>query len=72
VITRWAPPEENPTEKYIRFVVSKMESVDSAEQVIDLNDRNILYELIPAIIRFENGASLDESDIVAGINAERS
>lgn len=70
IISRWAPPKENPTEKYIAYVVNHMSGVSSDTEKLDLSENTTLFELIQAIIKFENGKELDELHIVNGIMAE--
>ena len=52
IITRWAPPSENDTESYIRFVASRSEVDPDAE----LQPRDIrLRAIAEAMSRFERG-----------------
>lgn len=48
-VTRWAPPPNNPTEKYIRFVadackVSPMQPLDFCEMALPITKAIILFE----------------------------
>lgn len=52
IISRFAPPSENDTEVYIRFVSAKMKIPDT--QVISTHSE--LLQLMTAIIRMENTA----------------
>lgn len=56
-ITRWAPPNENPTAAYIA-AVAKGTGI-AAKAVIDFNNRDTLYKTIRAIARQENGKDAD-------------
>jgi hypothetical protein len=53
MITRWAPPRKNNTESYILVVSERMRV--SANQDIDLNNRETLRAMVEAIIMHENG-----------------
>jgi hypothetical protein len=53
IIDRWAPPVENNTEAYIRAVADGLGV--KPEAVIDLDDVNVMFPLVKAIIRHENG-----------------
>lgn len=66
VITKWAPPHENDTEKYIRNVEewSKIPS----DTKIDLADHSTLRRLIAAIIRQETSAKVSYRDVQDGLD----
>lgn len=67
IISRWAPPNENNTQSYIKSV-SLAVSVDPEEE-ISLNNKNIMMSLIKAIIKHENGEQpYSEQQILNGIN----
>lgn len=67
IISRWAPPNENDTQSYIKSV-SLSVGVDSEEE-ISLNNKNIMMSLIKAIIKHENGEQpYSEQQILNGIN----
>lgn len=53
VIERWAPPVENDTKAYIRFV-SKMTGF-APDETVNLHEYNTLRPIVEAIIRHENG-----------------
>jgi hypothetical protein len=53
IIDRWAPPKENKTEIYIRFVADKLGVSDG--EVIDVTDMEIAVPLARAIIWKECG-----------------
>ena len=52
IIRRWAPPSENDTEAYIKFVAERMEIEPMA--MID-NSIEAYLPLVQSIIRMENG-----------------
>jgi hypothetical protein len=54
IIGRWAPPNENNTESYIRQVAARLGV--SPEERIDVYDYRTMRALAEAIIRHENGA----------------
>lgn len=54
VISRWAPPNENNTEAYIRQVATRVGV--SPDGWIDIYDYRTMRVLVEAIIRHENGA----------------
>ncbi|AZE35247.1 Phage capsid and scaffold [Pseudomonas chlororaphis subsp. aureofaciens] len=54
IIGRWAPPNENNTESYIRQVAGRLGV--SPEERIDVYDYRTMRALAEAIIRHENGA----------------
>lgn len=61
IIKRWAPPNENDTQAYIRSV-SQATGTD-ADKPIDLNDSRKLFPLLQAIIKHENGTQPYEYDV---------
>lgn len=54
IVKRWAPPNENDTQAYIRSV-STATGTD-ADKPIDLTDSRKLFPLLQAIIKHENGS----------------
>lgn len=54
VIGRWAPPNENNTEAYIRQVATRVGV--SPDGQIDIYDYRTMRTLVEAIIRHENGS----------------
>ena len=54
IIGRWAPPNENNTESYVRQVAIRVGV--SPDGRIDVYDYKIMRALVEAIIRHENGA----------------
>ena len=65
IISRWAPPSENNTEKYIEFVCKKLD----VKQLDDLDNSIEHYlPLVKAIIQMENGMQpYDDELIVEGM-----
>lgn len=54
IVKRWAPPNENDTQSYIRSV-ARATGTD-ADKPIDLTDSRKLFPLLQAIIKHENGS----------------
>lgn len=75
VIARWAPPNENDTDAYIRAVSAAVGV--GAEEGIDIHDHVVLRPLVLAIIRHENGempytdAEIDGGLVLAGVEPPR-
>lgn len=71
VIGRWAPPNENQTDKYISFVAASVGVAPDHELTFD---RQQLFLLAKAIARKENGRRPDGADwftdaqILAGVD----
>jgi hypothetical protein len=53
IISRWAPASENDTQAYISSVAQA--TGVSADQRIDVTDSRIMFPLLEAIIKHENG-----------------
>ena len=71
IIARWAPPNENDTEAYVRAVA---ESVGvEADHPINVHDYEVMRPLVLSIIRHENGrqpysdAEIDAGLVLAGV-----
>lgn len=64
MITRWAPPKENHTEKYIQFV-SDYAGIP-ADDSIDINNREMMIRIVAGMSKMENGREADMSDVIAG------
>ena len=65
IIRRWAPPSENDTEAYIKFVAKRMEI-----EPMDMIDNSIegYLPLVKSIIQMENGMQpYDDELIVEGM-----
>lgn len=71
LIERWAPPVENHTEAYVRFVAKAVGAVPDAS--VDVHRYEVLRPLVVAIVRFENGmqpysdAQIDKALALAGV-----
>lgn len=61
IIKRWAPPNENDTQAYIRSVA--LATGTDADKPIDLTDSRKLFPLLQAIIKHENGTQPYEYDV---------
>lgn len=61
IIKRWAPPNENDTQAYIRSVAQATGT--EADKPIDLTDSRKLFPLLQAIIKHENGTQPYEYDV---------
>ena len=67
IISRWAPPNENDTQSYIKSVSAAVGVLPDDE--ISLNNKNVMMSLIKAIIKHENGEQpYSEEQILNGIN----
>lgn len=66
IVSRYAPSNENKTDKYIENVSAW--SGISPDQIIDPYSKADLIRLIPAIIRQENGRHIDQKVVEKGID----
>lgn len=64
MIRRWAPPIENDTERYIRFV-ARAASLDP-DQAIDTRNRRVMVPIVAAMSRIENGVPAHLTEVEAG------
>lgn len=64
MIRRWAPPLENDTERYIRFV-ARAASLDP-DQAIDTRNRRVMVPIVAAMSRIENGVPAHLTEVEAG------
>lgn len=64
MITRWAPPSENHTQTYIRFVATAI-GVDP-DQPLDTLDPKTMIPFTAAISQVENGVKADPLAVEAG------
>jgi len=72
IIARWAPPSDNnPTDKYITYVASKVRVAPSAP--LTLSDETTMVKLLDAMTRYENGPinPFGNDIILAGVRAAR-
>lgn len=60
IISRWAPPAENPTEKYIAFVADKIDVEEN--EPIDVDEH--MLDLLDAISHFEIGYQPYSDDVM--------
>lgn len=68
LIGRWAPPEENNTDGYIRHVSDRLGVAPG--QPLDLDDERVLTKLAKAITRHENGSvPYTDDQIQEGVRA---
>ena len=67
IISRYAPPNENETESYIKSMANQLGV--AADEVIDLSSVAVLAVLLRAIIRHENGEQpYSDEQILKGIH----
>lgn len=64
MITRWAPPKENHTEKYIK-TVSEYAGIP-ADDPININNREMMIRIVAGMSKVENGVEAVISDVIAG------
>lgn len=64
MIDRYAPPSENPTSAYLRFVAER--SGVSPDYVIDITNRALMIEIVSAISHFENGVPAERRAVELG------
>jgi hypothetical protein len=75
IISRWAPPNENNTNAYIRAVAA--DTGQDADQILDTHRFDHLLPLTKAIIRHENGqqpytdVELTKGLVLAGVEPEK-
>ena len=70
IVTRWAPPSENPTQTYIKYVALRMAHLGYAEEGVDMRDirldmRNpeVIVDLMMVMTKFESGSYIQAKDI---------
>lgn len=63
-ISRYAPPSENHTDAYIRFVATKAHLGD--EEHIDTLSKGVMVPLVAAMSEMENGVAANLEDVNAG------
>ena len=69
IVSRWAPPSENPTAKYVEYVAKR--AGVSPDQPININDPALLTNITAGIIQFENGAAastISPADLSEGVS----
>jgi hypothetical protein len=67
IIKRYAPTNENDTAAYIDYV-SKMRMHKNPDDVLNLNDKETVVQLVYAMSYFENGSSPNMAEIEQGWN----
>jgi hypothetical protein len=65
IINRWAPPIENDTGEYVRFMEKKTGFPKT--QVLDMRCPSVLMFLCRAIIHFENGGDPYSHEVFYGV-----
>ena len=65
IIYRWAPPNENSTENYVKTVV--LRSGIQADATINKTDGDSISKIVSAISYVENGTPANENDILQGL-----
>lgn len=63
-ISRWAPPVENDTENYIRFVCKTAEVGENCEP--DLYNKVVMCRIVAAMSQMENGVPAIMADVEKG------
>lgn len=53
MITRWAPPHENPTNRYVDYIARKLGV--GPDEKIDVCAPGVMRKFIEGIVQFENG-----------------
>lgn len=64
IVERWAPRNENETEKYIQFVCKDTELLQNT--AIQYEDKNTMCKLVGAMAFVECGQRIEISEIVKG------
>lgn len=64
MIGRWAPPSENDTAAYVRYVSDCAEI--GPDTPVDTRDRSVMRAIVGAMARMENGADTDLSAMDEG------
>lgn len=63
-INRWAPPVENPTDKYLEFVCAQVGM--PADACPRISNKKIMCDIVAAMSHFENGVPAVMEDIYKG------
>lgn len=64
MISRYAPENENHTEKYISYVAQS--AVVSPDEVLDVKNKNTMILVVCAISKMENGVPANINDVLEG------
>jgi len=66
IINRWAPPHENPTDKYAHHIAVVLNK--GLTSYIDVYEYDTMFNLVKSIIHFENGVQpYDDATINQGL-----
>lgn len=66
IIERWAPPHENPTDKYAHHIAVVLNK--GVTSYIDVYEYDTMFNLVKSIIHFENGVQpYDDATINQGL-----
>ena len=66
MVSRWAPPKENRTDRYIK-AVSDYAGIP-ADDPININNRELMIRIVAGMSKGENGKEADMSDGIAAWN----
>lgn len=64
IVERWAPRNENATEKYIQYVCKEMNF--TPDQTFSYEDKDTMCKLVAAMAFMECGQHIDEREIEKG------
>lgn len=64
MISRWAPPSENNTGSYVRYV-SDAAHYD-CDTTVDIKDKNLMVKIVSAMSFVENGLKANPADVMSG------
>lgn len=64
MISRWAPPEENHTDNYIRAVATAAKV--SPDQLLETKSRETMIPIVAAMSAVENGVPARMADVAEG------
>jgi hypothetical protein len=69
IIFRWAPPNENATEAYVREVKKRISQVAGQSDRVNLHNPQVMAVMVTAIIHHENGGVPYSDDVIrAGVH----
>lgn len=72
IVTRWAPPAENPTQTYIKYVALRMANlgycdsggcVDMMDTRLDMRNPEVVIDLMVFMTKFESGFYVQAKEI---------
>lgn len=74
IVQRYAPPSENPTDKYVSFVCDKMQGlgyeaygVEFKDSSLDLSNDMVVADLIYCMVLFESGKKYQLTAVMAAL-----